>query len=80
MKKKAGENSKDRRKAKRATFEELQMAAYQNWQKRGSPHGDDLTDWLDAERRGEDAAEEAMEEERRWEEKDTRDEEPGEAP
>lgn len=33
----------------RELFEDIQAEAYFIWQNRGSPHGDDLSDWLTAE-------------------------------
>jgi hypothetical protein len=66
--------------AKPATFEEKQVAAYHLWQKRGSPHGDDMTDWLAVERRAEEEEIEWNKDERSWDEENPQDDEPGEVP
>ena len=35
---------------KQLTQEELEKAAYYRWLDRGCPHGDEMSDWLEAEK------------------------------
>ncbi len=63
---------------KTADDAQIQVDAYHRWVKRGAPEGDALTDWLAAEKQRRIEEEDAWTgEERRWEEKNPQDDEPG---
>jgi|GEM_PF-2432483 len=79
--KKKGKGKKNPGKAVKPGHEETRVQAYYRWQKRGSPEGDSLTDWLASEEQNAAEAEGEWEgEEKRWTEENPQDEEPGEAP
>lgn len=46
------EKKKKARTVREVPKEEIEMAAYYHWLKRGCPQGDPLTDWLAAEKEG----------------------------
>ncbi len=48
---KASEKMKTAKVKKPLSKEELEMAAYFNWLGRGCPANDDMTDWLEAEKK-----------------------------
>lgn len=61
-KKKVHSNAHAHPRKKHRSPEDTQVAAYYFWQERGEPVGDDLNDWVRAERLWESEAEEDEEE------------------